>query len=117
MAIVVTFGSVGLAVALLAVMLPVAWLIGRERDQPQEKPKETLMTKTYTLEEWQAVTMGKTPDEIIATIGRPNYTTDYKSGKPFRWHFHKKVMNPATTKYDTGIVVFGDDGTVAEATR
>ncbi len=65
-------------------------------------------TKVYTRDEFKTMVDGKTPNEVIEAIGRPNSTNDTSLGNPYRWHYYNKVLNPVTQKYDTGIVQFED---------
>jgi len=62
--------------------------------------------RVYTRDEFRAMVIGKTGDEVIAVLGRPNFTSDNPDGSPDRWVYDKCVLNPATNKYENGTVDF-----------
>ncbi len=65
-------------------------------------------TKVYTREEFKALVDGKTPEEVIAAVGRPATTHDRSNGMPGDWVYFQRVMNPNTGKPDFGLVEFQD---------
>jgi hypothetical protein len=56
--------------------------------------------KKYTRQELKAAVTGKTPEEVIAILGRPTGTDDNPDGSPRKWHFRGRVLDPATGQYD-----------------
>jgi hypothetical protein len=71
--------------------------------------------RKFTREEWKTMLIGKTPEEVIAAVGRPNRTREYTDETPHEWGYYNKVFNPVTAKYETGEVIF-HDSKVVEAT-
>ncbi len=76
-------------------------------------PTAESASKVYTRDEFRAATMGKTPEQVIAAVGRPNTTMDNTDGTPGTWQYWSKVMNPNTGKPDDGKLDF-KGGVVAE---
>jgi hypothetical protein len=62
--------------------------------------------RTYTREEFRQLVMGKTPEEVIAAVGRPSSTNDNPDSSPRTWYYWSRVTNPATGKPDSGILEF-----------
>lgn len=59
--------------------------------------------KVYSRDEFDQLVKGKTPDEVIAAVGRPTHTFSDD-----RWGYYHRVMNPITAKPDTATVEFKD---------
>jgi hypothetical protein len=68
--------------------------------------------RVWTRDEFRAAVMGKTPEEVIAAVGRPDGTDDAPDGRPLVWYYWDRVMNPATGDTDSGILDF-EGGRVA----
>jgi hypothetical protein len=64
--------------------------------------------KKYTREEFKKLAIGKTPDQLIATLGRPTSTEDYRDGSPRRWYYYGRALNPATGEYSGAWIDFAD---------
>lgn len=65
-------------------------------------------SKTYTRGEFRALVVGKTKEQVIAALGRPFSTADRIDGTS-TWYYRDKVLNPATTLVEDGIIEFNVD--------
>lgn len=54
--------------------------------------------KKYTREEFSKLVIGKTEAEVIASVGRPESTSNYSDKTS--WNYYYRVLNPVTGKYD-----------------
>ncbi len=71
----------------------------------------TTAAKLPTREEFKAKVMGKTADEVIAAIGRPD-STDERLGSSM-WSYRDLCYDPISGKTDRDISIhFGADGRV-----
>ena len=109
---------IGIGIAGLAIALVVGgscvvgvWWLAKDRP-PDVQPTRTATgneRKPYTREEFKALVMGKTPDEVIAAIGRPDKTWD--DGK--EWSYDGITIDPITGKRDYVSSIEFKDGKVA----
>jgi hypothetical protein len=106
----------GLIVALVVIIpLVVIAVIGMVilQTKVEEKAKQDdPATKIWSRDEFRAAVMGKSQAEVIKAVGRPDSTSDTPSGRPIRWYFSQRVLNPATQKPDSAWLHFGDDDRV-----
>lgn len=70
----------------------------------------TTTTKTYTRDEFRKLVVGKTPDEVIAAVGRPDSTQD--SGRDPTWYYDSRTRDPVSGKIDFHAQVIFQDGKV-----
>ena len=49
-------------------------------------------------EEFKRIVLGKTPEQVIAAIGRPDVQGGAEGDRPEWWHYHERVRNPVTGK-------------------
>jgi outer membrane protein assembly factor BamE (lipoprotein component of BamABCDE complex) len=117
--ILVVLGAVAL-VGLIVCGGMFAWLVGgRGVDAPANQPAPearviepavgkdgTIRQQIFTRDKFKQLVMGKTPEEVIAAVGRPNATDDRPDGSPETWYYYGRVTNPATGKADSGKVEF-----------
>jgi hypothetical protein len=88
------------------------WFVGsRAANQAVERAeaeaaKEAAMVMTR--EQWEKAVMGKTPDELIASVGRPNRTIDNPDKTLWRWSYFDRVTNPVTGQADSVTLEFED---------
>lgn len=64
----------------------------------------------YDREEFRAVLLGKTPDEVLARIGTPDSTQDY-AGRG-NWYYRGRTRDPVTGDLDARAQVVFRDGRV-----
>lgn len=57
-----------------------------------------------TREEFKAAVTGKTPEEVIALVGKPKSTTADRTGET--WFYEGVTIDPVTGKNDFTTVVF-----------
>jgi hypothetical protein len=69
--------------------------------------------RVYTRDEFRAAVKGKTPEQVIAAVGRPSVTNDNPDGTPRTWFYGDRVTDPATGKPDRGVLDFAG-GKVSE---
>lgn len=74
--------------------------------------KEGDSRKVYTREEFKKLVMGKTPEEVIAAVGRPWIAEDNDDGSPRWWSYLGRALNPATGEAGS-VEVYFQDGKVA----
>jgi outer membrane protein assembly factor BamE (lipoprotein component of BamABCDE complex) len=67
--------------------------------------------KKYTRAEFRELLVGKTPDEVIAAVGKPDDTAEIGGQKV--WYYSDRSADPVTGKPDVlANVWFGSDGRV-----
>jgi hypothetical protein len=69
--------------------------------------KEGDATKVYSRDEFKRLVLGKSPEEVIAAVGRPA-SFHNEDDEPIRWHYSQRALNPATGKADSAWVEFVD---------
>jgi outer membrane protein assembly factor BamE (lipoprotein component of BamABCDE complex) len=68
--------------------------------------------KTWPREEFRALLMGKTQEQVIRAVGRPGKTTDGVGGDTY-WYYNHATVDPITGKTDPHVqVAFTSDGVV-----
>jgi hypothetical protein len=77
-----------------------------------QRAADAAAARVWTRDEFRAAVMGKTPEEVIAAVGRPTSTSDHPDGSPWIWYYDGRVTNPATQQADDGILDF-EGGRVA----
>jgi outer membrane protein assembly factor BamE (lipoprotein component of BamABCDE complex) len=82
-----------------------------ERPIPVEEPKTD--KKVYSLEEFKALVMGKTQDEILELLGKPASMSDNRGPNGGQWFYHDITKDPATNKIDANIRIRFEKGKVA----
>lgn len=66
--------------------------------------------KVYSRDEFRGLVVGKTPDEVIRAVGRPDKT----SGADSRyWSYRERTRDPITGKTDGNIMVVFENGAAA----
>ncbi len=71
-------------------------------------PRPTIFTRP----EFSKRVMGKSEDEVIQTVGRPDETTEDRDTR--FWHFKNRTRDPLTGEEDTDVQVVLKGGKVAE---
>jgi hypothetical protein len=68
--------------------------------------------RVWEREEFRRAVMGKTPDGVIAAVGRPGSAQDHPDGQPDYWIYWGRVRNPTTgragdawVEFERGVVV------------
>jgi outer membrane protein assembly factor BamE (lipoprotein component of BamABCDE complex) len=67
--------------------------------------------KTWTREEFRQLVVGKSADEVISAVGRPDKTSD-NGGDPY-WYYWDKTVDPTSGKTDSNAQVVFKHGQVA----
>jgi hypothetical protein len=67
--------------------------------------------KIYLREEFRAMLLGKTQDEVLEIVGKPESTSD--SGDLSSWHYKRITKDPVTDKIDSIVFVHFDRGRVS----
>src|SRR4051812_16005132 len=75
---------------------------------------EPAAPKAWTRDEFKALVMGKTPDEVIAAVGKPDETREDDRGQT--WYYKNRTLDPITSKADYQVRVRFRDGLVANVT-
>ncbi|WP_165251517.1 hypothetical protein [Paludisphaera soli] len=73
-------------------------------------PPPAAASPVYAREDFSRRVMGKSEDEVIAAVGRPDVTTD--DGGSLFWHFKKRTRDPLTQEEDTDVQVVIKEGKV-----
>jgi outer membrane protein assembly factor BamE (lipoprotein component of BamABCDE complex) len=68
-------------------------------------------SKKPTREEFRKLVMGKTKDEVLATVGKPEFTGSHNSNREF-WHYSDLVVDPVNGKRDWRTTVNFEGGIV-----
>ena len=72
----------------------------------------TVTHTTYTREKFRELVIGKTPDEVIAAVGKPDRTVE--SGTAIFWYYDARTTNPDTGMADKKAQVVIRNGRAAE---
>jgi hypothetical protein len=107
-----------------AVSVPVTWLFSqktrtvyvenkrtedthRDISEPTKSSKESSgpSKKTYPRDEFHKLVVGKTKDEILKLLGKPENTSDSTYISPY-WTYHKITVDPVTDKVDAWVLVY-----------
>lgn len=83
--------------------------VGQKSTPPAESKQAA---KRWTREEFRKTVVGKTPDEVIAAVGKPDRTNDFDDRKS--WFYKELTTDPITDKVDKSITVRFKDGRVYE---
>ena len=73
---------------------------------------DTVTHTTYTREKFRELVIGKTPDEVIAAVGKPDRTVE--SGTAVFWYYDARTTDPATGQADKKAQVVIRNGKAAE---
>jgi hypothetical protein len=77
----------------------------------QSRPSTAPAAKgVYSRQEFRDLVTGKTPDEVLAAVGKPDATTEVPGQT--NWTYNKRTKDPVTGKMDLFAVVVFRDGTV-----
>ena len=68
--------------------------------------------KTYTRDEFRKLVLGKTPQQVIELLGKPESTGDDKEGKPSHYLYDKITYDTTTQKPDGRIGIWFERGVV-----
>jgi hypothetical protein len=74
--------------------------------EPAEPPPPV-----FAREDFSRRVMGKSADEVLEAVGRPDVTSD--DGGTLFWHFKNRTRDPVTQAEDTDVQVVIKDGKVA----
>lgn len=95
---------------LLAVAILATGCIDRPTQRPSTATTTTQAAKRYTREEFRQLAIGKTGQELIDAIGRPETTSE---GGFVIWVYKKLTYDPITGKTDAdAMVLFDREGRV-----
>lgn len=88
------------AVLLSAVLIAGAAGCGKIPKPQQAQPATTKPAepKIYTREEFSALLMGKTQDQVIELVGRPNHTS--ATGERSVWNYYDRTRDTISGKTD-----------------
>jgi outer membrane protein assembly factor BamE (lipoprotein component of BamABCDE complex) len=108
----VIIGGSVLLLVVVAVCGGLLWfgaLGARQAEQQQKKQEATLPTR----DEFRTKIMGKTADEVIALIGKPDTTQDHGGGDQ-NWYYDHVSRDPVNGKTDTSVQVIFENGRVVK---
>lgn len=77
---------------------------------PGPAPATTPAAKRWTRDEFRALVMGKTKDEVIAAVGKPDKTQEDRTAE--YWYYDKRTYDPVAEKNDNRVQVVFKDGIV-----
>jgi hypothetical protein len=114
---------VGLVLGALLVLLVVGGLVlmvsfwaapdgGRPPAAAQAAGPVDTTKRIYTRGEFKELVIGKTPDEVIAAVGKADRTVE--SGTDVFWYYDARTTNPATGEADKKAQVVFRNGKAAE---
>lgn len=84
---------------------------GAENIQTKQEAAEKATVKTtVTREEFRVKVMGKTPEQVIAVVGKPSVTQDH-GGDPI-WYYNEATTDPVSGKVDYHAQVIFENGRV-----
>src|SRR4029453_17557516 len=72
----------------------------------------TVTHTTYTREKFRELVIGKTPDEVIAVVGKPDRTVE--SSTAVFWYYDGRTADGATGKADKKAQIIIRNGKAAE---
>jgi hypothetical protein len=67
--------------------------------------------RVYTRADFSRLVLGKSEDEVIDAVGRPNETSEDDDAR--YWHFKKRTFDPMTQEKDENVQVIIKGGKVA----
>jgi outer membrane protein assembly factor BamE (lipoprotein component of BamABCDE complex) len=79
----------------------------RDGNPPQNRPAEP-EKKIYTRNEFRNLVVGKTGDEVLRAVGKPESTQDMGSGQ--YWYYREMTKDPVTDKIDASAQVIFEGG-------
>lgn len=93
-------GVGGAAIGLVLGFAVGAWAgAGAQRERAQQPPPAAPeAAPRISREEFRKRVMGKTPDEVIAVIGKPDRTAD--DGPTVYWYYKNRSFDPVTNRTD-----------------
>ena len=62
---------------------------------------ESNSSESTHCDEFKQLVMGKSPDELVAVLDRPNGAEDNDDSTPNNWQYWDRVRNPAMDKTNT----------------
>lgn len=68
--------------------------------------------KVWTRDEFKALVMGKTKDELLELVGNPDDTGEFR--KQAYWHYYQRTQDPVAKNVDPGVMVYFDGNVVVE---
>ena len=100
-------GAGALALGVVAVIASQAERQQRQTEQQQQQTEP--VGKLYTRDEFRKLLMGKTMDEVIQLIGKPDSTSDFGDGEP-TWRYKEITTDPVSSRTDTSVTVWFNRG-------
>lgn len=94
-----------------AVMLFGALALTAGRTAETRPTRTEPANKLYTRDEFRTLLMGKTADEVLQAIGKPNSTADTPDRDPM-WYYRNITYDPLTKNTDTSTYVYFRRGRV-----
>lgn len=64
--------------------------------------------RVYSADEFGQLLRGKTPEEVIAAVGRPDTAWNNPDGTPHKWEYRNCIHKPSTGTVTTGVVFFNN---------
>ena len=77
------------------------------------KTTESTQTGIMTRDEFRRTVMGKTPDQVVKAVGRPNRTQEFAG---MAWVYDERTKDPVTGNVDTFAIVAFHGGVVWNVT-
>lgn len=80
----------------------------------QDKATTTAAPAVYDRQEFKAMVVGKTPNEVLSLLGKPNSTSDYDTYQT--WVYEERTRDMVTGKIDSRTILEFRDGKVTGVT-
>jgi hypothetical protein len=104
------------AVALVVVCLVLVVGCGQSSNPPASalvsSSTRPAAPKTWTREEFRKLVMGKTPDEVIAAVGRPDKIHDDQGGQS--WYYDQRTIETLNDTIDNRVRLRIEGGRVVD---
>jgi hypothetical protein len=81
----------------------------RAKPTAKEEPSKPAV-KTHTRDEFRALVLGRTRDQVIEAVGKPDKTQD--ADGDIYWYYQKRTVDPVTGKVDRSVQVVFLSGVV-----
>jgi len=101
--------AVGGGCVFLAVAVGVGALMLAGRTVETRPTQTEPANKLYPRDEFRKLLMGKTADEVIQLIGKPDSTSDFGDGEP-TWRYKDITTDPVSGRTDTSVTVWFNRG-------
>lgn len=80
--------------------------------QPNLTPPRPVVKKVYPRDEFRKLVEGKTADEVLKAVGKPDSTAD--AGGVTCWHYRGRTFDPVAERTDSSAQVAFERGVVVQ---